>query len=57
MQPLEISRRAVLMGKRDIDQIGRRKYCRFTKKSPRAIGRGDFVRQSGSYFKTIAVNG
>jgi hypothetical protein len=47
------------MGKRNIDQIGRHKNERLTKKSPQVLARGDFrrCRQNRSYFKTINVNG
>ena len=47
------------MGKRDNDHHGRDKNCQFASKSPRAIGRGDFVGavRTGLYFKTINVNG
>jgi hypothetical protein len=47
-------------GKHAPARIGRRKNCRLTNKSPRAIGRGDFRTlwsEPTGYFKTIAVNG
>src|SRR5450759_5994739 len=42
MHPLNLVRRAVLMGERDIEQIGRPQNCRLAKKSPRAKACGDF---------------
>ena len=59
IQPLEIFRRVVLIGKRDLDQIDRRKICRLAKKSPPATRPRGFRLscQNRPYFRTINVNG